>query len=304
MAGTAAIRPAARWHPARGRPHRLSLSGDFSARIPLPTLSGMDDNGRHVSRMRDRAPGAAVMEQVVRLHTQAPPRSPLARALGARPLGAETVPWFAGALGEREVGALLDRLPSGWSVFHAVPVGTRMDETGAVADVDHVAVGPAGVFVINTKHHRGQRVWVGERAVMVAGQKQPYLRNSDLEASRVRGVLAQAGLVAPVTALVVLVGAKEVTVRQQPRRVLVLRSESLLRWLAHRPAVLDAGTMAAIVRLFDDPATWQPTQSSADTPERFALIEREVRIAQLVRTGWAVAAGLALVAVALPFLTH
>lgn len=254
--------------------------------------------------MRDRAPGAAVMEQVVRLHTQSPPRSPLARALGARPLGAEAEPWFAGALGEREVGARLDRLPDGWNVFHAVPVGTRPDEAGAVADVDHVVVGPAGVFVINTKHHRGQRVWVGERAVLVAGQKQPYLRNSELEASRVRGVLAQANIVAPVTALVVLVGAKEVTVRQQPKRVRVLRAEALLHWLTRRPVVIDAETAASVARLFDDPATWRPAESSAETLERFALIEREVRAAHLVRLGWALAAGLAMIAVALPFLPH
>ncbi|WP_295118796.1 nuclease-related domain-containing protein [uncultured Leifsonia sp.] len=264
----------------------------------------MNEDGRRAARMRDRAPGAAVMEQVVRLHTQSPPRSPLARALGARPLGAETEPWFAGALGEREVGALLDRLPPGWSAFHAVPVGTRPDESGGVADVDHVVVGPAGVFVINTKHHRGQRVWVGERAVLVSGQKQPYLRNSDLEASRVRGVLAQAGLVAPVTALVVLVGTKEVTVRQQPRRVRVLRAEALLRWLTRRPAVIDGGTVSDIARLFDDPATWRPAESSPDTLERFALIEREVRAARRVRAGWAVAAALAMLAVALPFLPH
>ena len=262
----------------------------------------MNDDSPRAARMRDRAAGAAVMEQVVRLHTQTPPRSPLARALGARPLGAETEPWFAGALGEREVGALLDRLPDGWSVFHALPVGTRPDESGAVADVDHVVVGPAGVFVINTKHHRGQRVWVGERAVMVAGQKQPYLRNSDLEASRVRGVLARAGLVAPVTALVVLVGTKEVTVRQQPRRVRVLRAETLLRWLTRRPAVLDAATTAAVAHLFDDPGTWRPAESAADTLERFALIEREVRAARWVRTGWGLAAGLAILAAALPFL--
>src|SRR6185437_12293919 len=134
---------------------------------------------------------------------------------------------------------------------------------------------------------------------LVAGQKQPYLRNSDLEASRVRGVLAQAGIEAPVTAVV---GTKEVTVRQQPRRVLVLRAEGLVRWLLRRPAVLDAATTAAAARLFDDPATWRPVDSPADTVERFARIEREVRNAQLVRAGWGVAIGLGLVAVALPLL--
>lgn len=250
--------------------------------------------------MRDRAPGVAVMEEVVRLHALAPPRSTLARALGARPLGAETEPWFAGALGEREVGALLERLPDGWTVFHAVPVGSRPGPSGAVADVDHVVVGPPGVFVVNTKHHRGQRVWVGERAVMVAGQKQPYLRNSDLEASRVRGVLAQAGIEAPVTAVVALVGAREVTVRQQPRRVRVFRAEALVRWLTRLPPVVDSGTTAAVARLFDDPGTWRQVEPAEDTVARFARIEREVRNAQLVRAGWVVAGALAAVAVALP----
>ncbi|WP_433862610.1 NERD domain-containing protein [Streptomyces sp. L7] len=190
--------------------------------------------------------------------------------------------------------------PGGWSVFHAVPVGTRPDASGAVSDVDHIVVGPPGVFVVNTEHHRGQRVWVGERAVLVAGQKQPYLRNSDLEASRVRGVLAQAGIAAPVTAVVALVGTKEVTVRQRPRRVVVLRAEQLVRWLTRRPAVLDAATIAEVAGLFDDPATWRPVDSSPETVERFAVIEREVRTAQLVRAGWLLAVALGAVAIALP----
>lgn len=257
--------------------------------------------------MRDRAPGVAVMQQVVRLHDAAPPRSALARALGVPPLDDEARPWFAGALGERRVGALLSALPAGWSVFHALPVGS------GEADVDHLVVGPAGVFVVNTKHHRGQRVWVSERALLVAGQKKPYLRNSDLEASRVRGVLARAGVVAPVVAVVALVGAREVTVRQQPRRVAVVRAETLVRWLTRRPAVLGAATVAEVVRLVDDPATWRPvasdaatgadaTTADADTAARFARIEKDVRAARLVRLGWCLAAALGVLAVSLPLL--
>jgi len=121
------------------------------------------------------------MEHVVRLHAQTPPRSAISRVLGRHPLSDDAQPWFTGALGEREVGALLSRLPQGWSAFHAVPVGS------GDADVDHLVVGPGGVFVINTKHHRGAALTVYERSVLVNGVKQPYLRNSDLEASRVRG---------------------------------------------------------------------------------------------------------------------
>jgi hypothetical protein len=247
-------------------------------------------------RMSERAPGAAVMAQVVRLHDAAPPRSPLARALGVTPLADETVPWFVGALGEREIGARLAHLPAGWRVFHALPVGS------GEADLDHLVVGPGGVHVVNTKHHRGARVWVAERAVLVDGAKKPYLRNADLETSRVRGLLAAAGIDAPVRAVVAVLGAKELKVRARPRTVDVVRGESLVRWLVTRPATVDGATVDAIARLADDPATWRDAEQRADVTERFARIEREVRSARLVRVGWAFAAGLALLAAALPFL--
>ncbi len=236
------------------------------------------------------------MAQVVRLHDAAPPRSALARALGIDPLADETVPWFVGALGEREIGARLAHLPDGWHVFHALPVGS------GEADLDHLVVGPGGVFVVNTKHHRGARVWVAERAVLVNGAKKPYLRNADLETSRVRGLLAAAGIEAPVRAVVAMVGAKEVRVQNRPRTVEVVRGETLVRWLTRRPAVLDRSTVDAVVRLVDEPATWREAEPRADVLDRFATIEREVRSARLVRVGWAFAAGLSLLAAALPFL--
>lgn len=238
------------------------------------------------------------MEQVVRLQEATPPRSPLARAFGVDPLPADAQPWFTGALGERRVGAALGRLPIGWSAFHALPVGSGN------ADVDHLVVGPGGVFVVNTKHHRGARLAVYDRAVLVNGVKKPYLRNADLEASRVRGLLVRAGIEAPVHAAIVVVGAKEVRIHRKPVRTAVLRSESLVRWLTRRPAVLDDETLAQATRLFDDPASWRAVASPHDTAERFSAIEREVRSAQLVRAGWGLAAGLALLAAALPFLAH
>jgi hypothetical protein len=248
--------------------------------------------------MRDRAPGAAVMEQVVRLQEASPRRSPLARAFGVDPLPQDAHPWFSGALGEREVGAALTRLPHGWSAFHAVPVGS------GEADVDHLVVGPGGVFVVNTKHHRGAQVTVYQRAIWVNGVKQPYLRNSDLEVARIRGLLLRAGIDTPVHPVIAVVGAKEVRFRQQPARATLLRAESLVRWLNRRPVSLDAETVAQVARLFDDPASWRPLEPRADTTERFCAIEREVRSAQLVRAGWGVAGGLGMVAVALPFLPH
>lgn len=247
--------------------------------------------------MRDRTAGHSVMAAVVRLQREAPRRSALARAFGVRPLSSAARPWYAGAIGEREVGSLLARLPESWTVFHAVPVGD------GEADIDHLVVGPAGVFAVNTKNHEGKRIWVGERTVMVDGAKHPYARNSELEASRIRHVLASAGVVAPVHAVVAVLGAKSFTVRQQPPRVAILQADSLVRWLTRRAPAIDAATQRAIVEVFDAPATWRCDRTEPETAELFLSIDREVRSARAVRLGWLAAGVLAVVAASLPFVS-
>jgi hypothetical protein len=53
-----------------------------------------------------------------------------------------------GASGEEHVGALLDRLSNrGWRVIHDVSFGH--------GNVDHILVGPPGVFTLETKSHPG-----------------------------------------------------------------------------------------------------------------------------------------------------
>jgi hypothetical protein len=41
----------------------------------------------------------------------------------------------------------LPRLADQWRVRHAVPIGDKG------SDIDHVVIGPGGVFTINAKHH-------------------------------------------------------------------------------------------------------------------------------------------------------
>lgn len=53
-----------------------------------------------------------------------------------------------GATGEEHVGGLLERLSAeGWEVLHDVSLGR--------GDIDHVAIGPAGVYSVETKSHPG-----------------------------------------------------------------------------------------------------------------------------------------------------
>ena len=128
--------------------------------------------------LTERVPGQAVISQLLELQRAVPPRSAPARVLGLSPLSEQAAPWYRGALGELHVGRLLTKLPAGWHVLHAVPVGK------ADADIDHVVIGPGGVFTVNTKNHSGQKVWVAGRTLMVNGHKEPHLRNAEHEAER------------------------------------------------------------------------------------------------------------------------
>lgn len=69
--------------------------------------------------------------------------------------------YFKGARGEEAVAALLASLPSEYQVFHDV-------SCGAAGGIDHVVVGPKGLFVVETKCWAG-RVTVEKGVVLCNG---------------------------------------------------------------------------------------------------------------------------------------
>ncbi|WP_454169594.1 nuclease-related domain-containing protein [Microbacterium paulum] len=171
------------------------------------------------------------MAECLRVHADVAPRSAFARFFGRSPLSEDSRPWFQGALGELDVAARLASLGDDWTVVHAVPVGTRG------SDIDHVVVGPAGVFTINSKNHEGARVWVASRRLLVNGQKTDHLRNSRYEAARTHKLLSDViGADVPVRGVIAIVGAKDITIREQPDDVAVLSASQLVRCGRSRPS--------------------------------------------------------------------
>ena len=73
--------------------------------------------------------------------------------------------WRSGAAGEREVGARLDKLrTAGVLILHDRRVPGRR------TNIDHIAVSPAGVFVIDTKNVAG-KVSATRKGLHVAGRR-------------------------------------------------------------------------------------------------------------------------------------
>ncbi|TFV95442.1 NERD domain-containing protein [Leifsonia flava] len=169
--------------------------------------------------LRDRVPAHAVIEKLIEL-----------QAAGQH---AEMRSWHTGAIGERHVANILSNLGPEWTVLHSVPVGSDG------SDIDHVLIGPPGVFTLNTKHHPGKAVWVAGRAFRVSNRPQHYLTNSAHEAGRAERLLAHAsGLSVEVFGVIVVVGAT-LTVRAEPlvdgALVEVVSADELLSVLrAHR----------------------------------------------------------------------
>ncbi|MET9361308.1 nuclease-related domain-containing protein [Streptomyces sp. NPDC006632] len=136
---------------------------------------------------------------------------------------AEWDSWRKGLEGEQRVGAELNRLARhGWRVLHSIPLADEVD-------VDHLLIGPGGVFSINTKHHHKRAVWVGDDSVKVDhGKPAPYARKSRAEAKRVARVLEHyCGFSVPVEPVLVFVGVTDLNVVATQLSVRVYREREV-----------------------------------------------------------------------------
>lgn len=199
--------------------------------------------------LRAHRPGAAARARRDAIHAQAPLRQTVARLLGVR---TDEYSWRVGCAGEEMVGGELAHLEPGWTVLHAVPVGTRG------ADIDHVVIGPPGVFTINTKRHPDAKVWVGQWAVNVNRAKTDYLRSSRTEARRAGELLTAAcGWPVPVQPVIAFVDIAEFTVKQQPDDVHVTTLRQLVDWLQRQPPKLHPIALGQLQEYAADRLTWQ-----------------------------------------------
>src|SRR4051812_13195099 len=144
-----------------------------------------------------------------------------------RTLSPEIERWDSGARGEETVGELLRPLEAaGWSVLHDVVVGAR-------GNVDHIAIGPAGVFTIETKSHPGS---------ILARQVEPrMLKQAYAQAKMLERVTDE-----PVTPLLVFSRAYVRPAVSRQRGVTVLPGRMLAGHLARRKATHSPAQVAAI----------------------------------------------------------
>lgn len=226
-----------------------SASAAPSAASARPEPPKPSDRGRDLSLIKAGETVGAVARAKFR---EAPLRNAVRRLLRRR--DREDWSWEQGERGEKTVGRVLERAVEarrGWFMLH----GITRDAKGT--DIDHLLIGPGGIFTINTKHHAGKRVWVGEHTLKVGSASTKHLFRARDEAAAVTAVL-RAACQTPrsVTPVIVVVGASSL---QRATRsvddVVVLEPGDIRAWLDGLDDVLRRWE----IEQFYDAARWEST---------------------------------------------
>jgi hypothetical protein len=142
------------------------------------------------------------------------------------------IAWRRGAAGERRTARLLDPLQRhGWAILHDLAL------PGSRANIDHLVIGPGGVFTIDSKQYRGHlqldgsgRLWHGRYPLA------PILRAVSFEADQAAQVLPDSGMA--VVPVVAVHGAQVPSGKVVTDGVPVLSARRLPNMLRQLPAVL------------------------------------------------------------------
>jgi Nuclease-related domain len=151
----------------------------------------------------------------------------------------DAVAWRRGAAGEQRTARLLGPLErQGWVVLHDLAI------PGSRANLDHLVIGPGGVFVVDSKHYRGRlqldpsgRLWHGRYPLTAV------LRAVEFEADRAAQVLADPHVVVPIVAVH---GAQVPWGKVVTQGVPVVSAQRLPSMLRTLPAVLGPERVAAL----------------------------------------------------------
>jgi hypothetical protein len=202
------------------------------------------------SDLAENLPGEAVRRQADRLHAEWRAKPLLSRLVSPRTAEKS---WRRGAEAEEYVALKLSALDSSWRILHSVAVGRRG------TDIDHIVIGPGGVFTISSRSHPGKKVWVSGDILMVNGFRQQYIRDSRYKAARATKLLSgSVGFDVPVTGIVVLVGTAKETFKEQPRdgTVHVSTPRAARRWIQRQPISLSAEAVDRIYAMARRSSTW------------------------------------------------
>lgn len=192
-----------------------------------------------ITDLADNRPGECVRMKVRQLTQESPILTRLARILNSE---SSVDSWRKGLRGERKVASMLNTLGSDWRVLHSIPIGQR------AADLDHLVIGPGGVYSLNTKNHAKRNVWVTRDEFIVNGIVRNYANLSRIEGERSSRLLSNAcGFRVNVQPIIVVI-AHNLAIFDLPAQVVVLEKQRVISWIEREPQRL---SKERIDKIFD-----------------------------------------------------
>lgn len=222
--------------------HNVSLERVRETNPTMDRVTFVSDESTGINRedaddLSLNLPGASLRARASEIQHAHPFRVFVLRLFGEH---SQERAWRRGAEGEEEVGWQLRKLGENWKVIHGVPVGT------GDTDIDHVVIGPPGVFTLNTKNNLGGRVTVSAKAIYVNGKFQPYLAKSRAEGKRATKLLsASCGYVVNAQPVIVIM-ADQLKIKNATEGVHVVGRKRITRWLLDQPPTLTPEAVDAI----------------------------------------------------------
>ena len=153
--------------------------------------------------------------------------------------------FFKGARGEEKVSAILRTLPDAYHVFNDFKVGRN--------HIDHVVVGPCGVFAIETKFWSG-KITVEEGHVLLDGQlpDRSPLAQAAKEAALVRSALTARGWNGTVTPVVAFASNTFSAHRAELKGTIVINANELKASFGTDRVVIPPAELERLVSLMEN----------------------------------------------------
>jgi hypothetical protein len=172
--------------------------------------------------------------------------------------------WEKGAEGEVAVARALAELPEGWVALHDLGWPGRQR-----ANLDHVVVGPCGVFIVDAKNWSG-RVEVRDQVLVQNGR-----RREDAVSSATAAAIAVQAIVAPHTCLGVLCFVRDEAITGSSWNVTVCSTANLVAMLTSRESMLGPGEVSRCVEAIKLAAV-RPSVATSLTPDSGRAAPRRV----------------------------
>lgn len=153
--------------------------------------------------------------------------------------------FFVGARGEERVSEILKKLPEAYHVFNDFVIGRK--------HIDHVIVGPAGVFAVETKCWSG-RVTIEDGQILVGGElpDRSPLYQVKREAEYVRRALLKEGWRGDVTPILVFASDTFEAQGADFQGAIILNSKDVLsRFEATNRVVIEESELERLVRIIE-----------------------------------------------------